>query len=178
MLIINAEEAMQQYGPAPLGMPRSSQPAQQPQARPEPISPEESKQQLENAIQGSTEVLASASTTLTIFPDTITIDRAKLTVTKRWFFSAADVMSIRLEDILNVTAAVGPFFGSLVITNRILNMEQPYRIGRLWRRDAIRMKRILQGYVIALQRGIDCSNLPANELADMLDKLGEDNHTA
>jgi hypothetical protein len=155
-------------------IPQASPPVVQPEIR--SLTPEESKKELQQAIQGSNEILVTATTTLTLFPDTVTIDRAKLTVTKRTFFSTAEVMSIRVEDILNVTATVGPFFGSLKITSRVFNSEKPYTVGRFWREDALRLKRITQGYVIALQRKIDCSKLPTDELAHMLDKLGEDDH--
>lgn len=87
-------------------------------------------------------------------------------------------MSMRIEDILNVTASIGPFFGSVKIVSRVMNSEQPFDVGLFWRRDAIRLKRIIQGYVIALQRDIDCTSLSAGELAAMLDKLGEDDHHA
>lgn len=163
---------MQQYGPISPGALGSPQQAGQSKS----VPPAVAKQQLQEAIRGSSEILATASTTLTLFPDTITIDRAKLTVTKRWFFSTASVMSIRIEDILNISANVGPFLGSLVITNRIFNPEQPYTIGRLWRKDALRIKHILQGSIIALQRGIDCSAIPTQELKRMFDQLGEDDH--
>jgi hypothetical protein len=144
--------------------------------RPKVSTPEESKQELREAIIGSSQVLATATTIVPLFPDTLTVDRAKVTVTKRQFFSTAEVMSMRIEDILNVTASVVPFFGSVKIVSRVMNEEKPYVIGPFWRDDAIRLKRVLQGYVIALQRKIDCSALSAEELAIMLDKLGEDDH--
>jgi len=167
------------------GQRRPQQPQQPiPQTSPPPIqeehraaTPEESKQELRDAIQGSSEIVATATTVLTLFPDTMTIDRAKLTVTKRSFFSTAEVMSIRIEDVLNATATVGPIFGTIKIVSRVLNVEKPYTVGRFWRGDALRLKRILQGYVIALQQGIDCHTLPTDELAAMLDKLGEDVHS-
>lgn len=140
------------------------------------MTPDESRHELRQAIRGSNEVLAKATTVLVLFPDNLSVDRAKVTVTKRSFIRSAEVMSIRVEDILNVTATVGPIFGSVKIISRVMNNERPYRIGIFWRSDALRMKRIIQGYVIALQRKIDCSNLPAKELADMLDRLGEDAH--
>lgn len=151
--------------------------AQEPPA-PTPLTHEETKQVLKAAIWDSNEVLAEATTVLTIFTDTMCIDRTMLTVTKRSFFKSAEVMSIRIEDVLNVTATVGPFFGSIKIVSRVLNTEKPFHIGLFWRKDAMRMKRILQGYVIALQGKIDCSSLSTHELANMLDKLGEDVHTA
>jgi hypothetical protein len=140
------------------------------------LTPEESKQELREAITGSNEILASATTVLTLFPDTLTVDRAKLNVTHRTFFQAAEVVSMRIEDVLNVTATVGPFLGTVKITSRVLNSEDPFTIGKFWRDDAMRLKHITQGYVIALQRNIDCSSLETHELATMLERLGEDEH--
>ncbi len=139
----------------------------------------EAKQELRQAIHGSHEVLATANTVFpfTLVPHTVTVDREKLTITHRTFISVAEVMSLRVEDILNVTVNVGPLFGSLHILSRVMNNEKPYIVKYLWREDALRLKRVLQGYVIAIQKEIDCSPLKTEELAAMLDKLGKDDHT-
>lgn len=157
-------------------VPQLSPPADR--QKPRKASREETKQELQQAIQGSNEILATATTVLTFFPDTLTLDRAKLTVTKRQFFKTAEVMSIRIEDLLNITAAVDMFFGSIKMSSRVMNTDNPYAIGNFWRRDAIHLKRVTQGYIIALQRNIDCSSLASSELVGMLDKLGEDDHGA
>lgn len=143
---------------------------------PESKSAEVSKQELREAIEGSNQVLAQATTVLSLFPDTLTVDRAKLTIKKRTFFRAAEVMSMRIEDILNVTATLGPFLGNVKIASRVMNEDQDSTVGRFWRRDAERIKRITQGYIIALQREIDCSTLGTRELAGMLERLGADEH--
>jgi hypothetical protein len=137
---------------------------------------EETRQELQEAIDGSNQVLAHADTVLALFPDTMIIDRAKLTITKRHFFRTAEITSIRIEDILNVGCTVGPVFGNVTVTSRVLNVDQTSVIGRFWRSDAKRLKRIAQGYVIALQRDIDCSAVETRELAQMLEQLGADNH--
>ncbi|HUS26038.1 MAG TPA: hypothetical protein VMY99_01675 [Nevskiaceae bacterium] len=131
--------------------------------------------QLERAVGGSQDVLMKTTTVFpfTLFPDTVMVDRQKLTVTHRTFFMVAEVMSIRIEDILNVTANVGPFFGSIKISTRFFSTEKPYEVHYFWRHDALRMKRIIQGYIVALQKNIDCSRLPAKQLATMLDQLGQ-----
>jgi hypothetical protein len=139
------------------------------------FSPEETREKLQKAIQGSGEILATATTVFTLFPDTLVLDRAKLTLTKRRFFKTAEVMSIRIEDLLNITGEISMFLGSVKVTSRIASME-PYTIGNFWRQEVIHLKRVTQGYIIALQRGIDCSALPCIELAQLLDKLGEDDH--
>jgi hypothetical protein len=140
------------------------------------LTAEESREELQQAIQGSNQVLYSASTVLALFPDSMTIDRAKVTIAKRSFFRTADVMSMRIEDVLNATCTVGPIFGTVTIVSRVMNEDQTSSIGRFWRSDAKRLKRIIQGYVIALQRGIDCRDLGTRELARMLEQLGADNH--
>ena len=140
------------------------------------MTAEESRHELQQAIRGSNQILTSAHTTLTLFPDTMIIDRAKVTVTKRQFYRMAEVMSVRIEDVLNATCTVGPVLGTVSIVSRVMSNEQITTIGRFWRSDAIRLKRVLQGYVIALQRRIDCSNLGTRELAGMLEKLGADDH--
>ncbi|MCA9332083.1 hypothetical protein KC968_04040 [Candidatus Saccharibacteria bacterium] len=136
---------------------------------------DESAIALARTINSSHEILATATTVFpfTLFPDTVTLDRAKLTISHREFFWTGEVMSIRIEDILNVTVDAGPFFGSLKIFTRFFSIEKPYTVGFLYRRDAHKIKRILQGYIIALQKNIDCSTLPTKELADMLDDLGK-----
>jgi hypothetical protein len=135
----------------------------------------EAARELTQAINQSHEVLAKATTVFpfTIFPDTVTLDREKLTITHKEFFMTGEVMSIRIKDILNVTADVGPFFGSVRITTRFYNnAEKPYTVSYLKRSDALKLKRITQGYVIATQKKIDCSTLTTPELTSMLDNLG------
>ncbi len=155
-----------------------SPPAGQSDNQQQALSAADTKRELQHAIQGSQDVLCTATTwfPFSIFPDTITLDRAKLTVTRRKFVGMAEVVSIRIEDILNVTSGIGPLLGSVKIVSRVLNTEKPYVIDRFRRNDALRVKRITQGYVIALQRQIDCSNLPTMELAAMLEQLGTDAH--
>lgn len=139
---------------------------------------QETKEELKKAIHGSHEVLATAKTVFpfALFPDTVTIDREKLTIARRSFFSNAEVMSIRIKDILNVTANVGPFFGSIHIVSRVLTSEKPYEVKFLWREDSLKLKRVMQGYIIATQKGIDCSPLTTEDLAELLNKLGKDDH--
>src|SRR5947209_1395179 len=99
------------------------------QKKPAALSPpkhDEAQKELRDAIGNSHEVLVRATTVFpfTIFPDTITVDRTKLSVTHREFFKVGDVMSIRIEDILNVTAHVGPLFGSIKIATRFFDLEK------------------------------------------------------
>lgn len=138
-------------------------------------SQQRTTEELVEAIGNSNDVLARVNTVFpfAFFPSTLTVDRTKLTITERDFFKTGEVLSIRIEDILNVTAHVGPFLGSIKISTRFFNPEKPYIVDKLKRADALMIKRILQGYLIARQNNIDCSSLPTDKLAVVLDELGK-----
>ena len=132
-------------------------------------------EQIVEAIGDSYDVLVRATTVFpfTLFPDTITVDRSKLSITRRTFFKLAEVLSIRIEDILNVTANVGPFLGSVSISTRFYDANKSYPLNFLTRGDALKVKRIVLGYLIAMQKEVDCSALSTRELAALLDELGK-----
>lgn len=132
-------------------------------------------EELVDAIGNSRDVLVRAKTVFPfkIFPTIVSVDRTKITITERDMFKSAEVLSIRIEDILNITIHVNPFLGSIKISSRFFNPEKPYVVDCLSRADALRVKRIVQGYLIARQQEIDTSSLPTKELATMLDELGK-----
>ncbi len=132
-------------------------------------------QELTSVAANAQDVLVSADTffPFDLFPDTIIIDRVKVTITRRTFFSVAEVISIQIEDVLNVEADVGPFFGSVKMWTRFF-ADKPMRISKLLREDALKIKRIMQGYIIARHKNIDCSNIDKENLVPMLDKLGHE----
>jgi hypothetical protein len=135
--------------------------------------------ELVQALGSSKGVLIRATTVfpLTLFPNTISVDRSKITITRRNFFWSGEVTSLAVEDIFNVTASVGPFFGKLSITTRFSGSDQPsdeiLELDNFWRHDALRLKRIIQGYLIALKKGVDTSVLSDEELTATLDELGK-----
>lgn len=131
------------------------------------------EQQLLSAANKGHQILLKANTVFpfNFFPDTITIDREKLTIANRFFFRVAKITSVPVRDILSVEADVGPFFGSVHLTSRYF-FTNPQTITFLWRGDAIKIQRLLQGYIIAHERNIDCSAISKNHLLDLLYDLG------
>jgi len=127
-----------------------------------------------DAIGHSQDMLFTARTVFpfSFFPDTVTVDREKVTIVNRTFFRVAEIVSTRIHDVLNVTADVGPFFGAVHIHTRYFDNDS-YSVKFLRRTEALRLKRILQGYVIACQKGIDCEKYTTKELAQLLDDIGE-----
>lgn len=134
----------------------------------------ENLRELTRAVDNSQQVLIAATTVwpLKPFPATITVDRVKVTVTTKVFFADKEVVSIQIEDILNVEVDIHLFLGALKLFTRFYNNE-PVTIDYLRRDDAIAVKRVLQGYIIAIQKGIDCSAMDKNKLVPMLHKLGQ-----
>lgn len=132
------------------------------------------EQQLEQIAENANEILMTADTVFpfTIFPDTITIDRVKVTIKRRDFFEAGRLTSIQIDDILNAEANTGPFFGSLKLWTRFFS-DKPLMIKYLRNDDAVKIKEILLGYIIARHREVDCADIDKNELAKLLRDLGK-----
>jgi len=135
--------------------------------------------ELRKIVQQSHQVLADVQTAfpITLFPDRVCLDRTVITITKRTFFWSANVISIRIEDILNVSSNVGPLFGSLTIASRVMSSVDHYEINFFWRNDAIEMKNIIQGYLVAKHSGMDTEHLSTEELVGMLRELGDGSPT-
>ena len=106
-----------------------------------------------------------------LFPDTVIVDREKLTFITRYFFSIAKVTAIPIRDLLNVEADIGPFFGSVHTSSRFF-ITAPYSIRFLRRNDAIKLRRLLQGYIIANEQDIDCTKIEKDKLIALLNDLG------
>ncbi len=137
-------------------------------------TPTTTMRKLRKAVDRSQDLIAEATTVFpfSLFPDTVTLDREKINIAHRFFFRVAETVSVRIDDILNVTADVGPLFGSLKIATRFFDARKPYCVNYLWRNDALRLKRLLQGYLIARKKNIDCSSLSIEQLRQGLGELG------
>lgn len=138
---------------------------------------EKSTRRLNKLAMQSKEILAVAQTVIlptNLFPDTVVVDRNKVTINKKTFFWSSSVISIRIEDILNVTASIGPLFGSLSIAGRVMNSTDHYEVNYLWRADAVNLKHIIQGYMITVHNKIDTSDLPKEKLIEKLKELGNE----
>jgi hypothetical protein len=132
--------------------------------------------ELQNKVRQSHQVLAIVRTVfpLTLFPDSVVVDRTKVTIIHRTFFWSAETISFQIEDILNVSASVGPFFGSLTVASRVMSTIDHFQVHHLWRHDAIVLKHIIQGYIIAKNNKMNTDHLSPGELVALLSELGID----
>jgi hypothetical protein len=108
----------------------------------------------------------------TLFPDGINIDRRKITVIHRAFLGKSVVLSVPLADIHRVELSTGPILGSLKIMAKFFD-DKPVTVNFLKKSDAFLVKRLLDGFIIAIERNIDCSTMPRDELTAMLKGLGQ-----
>lgn len=137
----------------------------------------DNKESLNEIVEKSHQFLAGAQSVIlpmNPFPDTVVVDRTKITITKRSFFWSADVITVRIEDVLNVASSTGPFFGSLTISSRVMNSTDHYEVNYLWRSDAAYLKQVIQGYMIAQHNKIVTSHLDKEQLVKTLLELGRD----
>ncbi len=136
--------------------------------------PETGPAKLIDLTQKAQEVLFQANTVFPfiLFPDTITLDREKLTIANRLFFRMAKITSVPIADILSVEADVGPFFGSVHMTSRYF-FTNARSVKFLTRGDAVKLQRLLQGYIIAHERKVDCTSINTEHLRILLNDLGQ-----
>lgn len=137
---------------------------------------DEQSESLQQLVERSHEKLARVTTVFpfTLFRDTVIVDRTKVTIIQRTFFWSEDVVSIRIEDVLNATVGTTLIFGSLNIASRVMNSTDHYRIKFFWKNDAMHLKHLIQGYVIAQHNNIQISHLSKDELIKTLLELGDD----
>jgi uncharacterized membrane protein len=137
-------------------------------------SPKTDVEKLINVTEAAQKPLLTAQTVFpfVLFPGTIDIDRQKVTIVHRSFFRVASTFSLQIEDLQVVTVDVGPFFGSVHLASKFF-IDNLQTIDFLKRADAVKIQRLLQGYMIAKQRGIDCSAIDEKQLLTLLNDLGQ-----
>ena len=133
-----------------------------------------SVEKLMDVTAGAHDVLFTANTVFpfTLFPDTISMDRQQLTIVHRPFFLTANTISVQIEDIFNLESNVGPFFGSVHLFSKYFT-DSVRQINYLSRGNALKIQRLIQGYMIARSRNIDCSTIEKNQLIILLNDLGQ-----
>lgn len=130
-------------------------------------------ERLKSLAAGSREVLISVNTVLPVMinPNSLIVDRQKLTIVHRTYLGSTDTISVQMDDINNVEAFIGPFFGEIRIYSKYF-INNVQKLAGLWRKDAIAVRRLVQGYMIAHHRGIDCATIEKDQLVTLLTELG------
>jgi hypothetical protein len=142
---------------------------------------EKSRQKLDDLIQRSEKVLLKISTVFPfdLFPNDIIVDENKVNIIKREFFWSEQIHSIMIREINDVIVESNPFFATLIILDEGYR-EQEIRVNYLWKSEAMKARRIIQGLMVSLKGlsspmlgSIENNHLSNQELVEKLETLGK-----
>lgn len=105
------------------------------------------------------------------FQDDLVIDVNKVNVVNRVFFLSETMHSIAVRDILDVFVECNILFATVKIIDRNF-IENLISIDYLWRWDAFKARRMIQGLIIASREGVDLSKLEPSDLLRKVEGLG------
>ena len=150
---------------------RSAKGRPQPAANSTPSSKNASTK-LRSLAGQSEEVIYCATTIFRFRPERyeLLIDRVKVTVIKRLLLLADNITSIALDDLLSVNLSSSLFFGTLTLRARY--EDRPIVIPFLLRSKAFRAKRIMEGLIVAKNKGINLDEIPIDELTAEVTRIG------
>jgi hypothetical protein len=135
---------------------------------------EDGLDKLKDVVEQSQHVIAQAKGVFPfdLFPDSIIMDRQKVTLKHRRFFAVEQTISVQHKDIKNIQADIGPLFGSLTLTSdHFINNTQTIRF--LWRKDVEEIQRLVQGIIVADKEEVELGDVGNDELVDLLKELGK-----
>jgi len=124
--------------------------------------------------RASNAILFKASTVFpfTFFPDTIIIDKTKITIIERLFFYNADIRSYALEDIINVDIGIGILFSTLKCETRYDN-KKVFVLRYLKKKDASFARKLIQGLIIAKREGVHLEEISEEEILSYGEEIGK-----
>lgn len=127
---------------------------------------------LQQAIHDTNEVIAEISLLLPFVLNKLVLTRRKLIFETRSGLGRVQVKTLDVDSLTNVTASISPLFGIIYFSHS--SDDFPPQVGIFWRKDVIRMKRIIDGYVLSRLQKIDTRSIQVSNLIPMLIKLGTD----
>lgn len=146
------------------------------EAAKDPLEPEPGKihEKLIDITEKAHDVLFKADSVFpfALFPDTLTLDREKLTIANRSFFRVAKIITVPITSMISAEADVGPFFGTVRMTSKYF-IDNTHEVKYLWRHDATAIHRLLQGFIIAHERNLELHEIDKDDLKVLLEDLGQ-----
>lgn len=133
-----------------------------------------SSKKLDAIYEKASEVLYKISSIFpfTFFPDEIIIDREKINIVTREFFSTGRTRSIPYANVLDVIVDVDLFFAKLTIIDNSFT-ENIVTLKYLPKKETLCLRKIIQGFMIAVKEKIDLTGLSGKEIREKIEKIGE-----
>lgn len=110
-----------------------------------------------------------------VFPDRYILEENGLYIVKKLFFGMAWTEMFPIKDIATARLYSGPFFSSITIHFRMSLPVRSFQLRNLWKKDALRMKEILDGLILKQNQSINVpSNLPLEVKKKILHQEGRE----
>lgn len=106
-----------------------------------------------------------------IFPNKITVDVNQVNIIIKEFFWSERRHSIHIKDIMDVFIDTSLFFSTIKIVDRGYT-DNGIDIKWLKNNDAIRLRRIIQGLIIAHRQQLDFTKIDTKDLVSKIEDLG------
>lgn len=131
------------------------------------------KETINSLAQKSNRILFKVSTffPFDLFRDDVIVDENKLTVITREFFLSERVHSMRIETIAEIFVDVGPIFATIEIVEKDVPNSK-IRVRYILKKDAMKLRKIVQGLILAKEKKIDLSVLDNKELLEKIEEIG------
>lgn len=129
------------------------------------------KKAIENMVQNSNKILMRISSIFPFdfFPSHMTVESTRITVIHRQLFSS-QVHSVDIKDISNIFINTTIFFAQLEVVSSTFE-DNEIHLNKLWKKDAILMRRIVEGLRQFVKQNIDMSVFSTEELLSKLKEL-------
>lgn len=130
------------------------------------------KKTVKNLVKQSNRILAtirSYALPFDLFPDTTNVEEGRITIITRHFLSS-EVHSIDIKDISNIFINTSILFSQLVIISKTFEANE-VKIKNLLPRQAVHIRRIIEGLRVFEHNQIDTSTYKVPELIAKLEEL-------
>lgn len=135
------------------------------------IKAEKNRQAVEDMVNNSNRILLKVSTVFPLdwFPSSIVIEETRLTIIHRQLLTS-QTHSVDIKNISNVFVDSGIFFAQLSIVSDTF-AENQIVINKLWKKDAIFLRRVIEGLRMFVSHDIDTTDYTVKELVNKLKEL-------
>lgn len=131
-------------------------------------------QKLDNLADKSDSVLLKVNTfwPFTFFVHKIIIDPYKVNIIFKEFFWSEQIHSVMIKDILDVVVETSIFFATVRIVDQGY-IENTIDIAYLKKADALKVRKVIQGLIIAHRQAVDLSVLSSSDIRSKAEEMGK-----
>lgn len=128
---------------------------------------------IQRMVEKSNRILVSIRThrfPIDPFPNTINVEETRITLITRTFFFTSEVRSVDIKDISNVFINFSPLYAQIVIISKTFSQNN-MRIDNLYKKEAIYLRRIVEGLRMFEAKDINTTSYSNEELIRKLEQL-------